>query len=212
MLGKLRVSISIAVLVIVHVVGLFGMASAYREVFLILTPINLALSFAIMLVNDVRWNAAQWGAIALCFAVGIAVEAIGVATGMVFGDYYYGATLGPKLFEVPIVIGLNWALLVYGSAAITSKLLPGRPVLLHAAIGAAIMVGYDVLMEPVAIALDFWHWPQGSIPLQNYFAWFVVAFGLLVILHRVFKRIYNPVAIALIAIQLVFFGALNFIA
>ena len=74
------------------------------------------------------------------------------------------------------------------------------------------MVAYDVLMEPVAIRLDFWHWPEGSIPLQNYFAWFVVAFALLVAVHRAFGRINNRVAIALIAIQLAFFGALHFIA
>ena len=37
------------------------------------------------------------------------------------------------------------------------------------------MVLLDVMIEPVAIRLDFWHWQAGDIPTQNYLMWFVVA-------------------------------------
>ena len=211
MLRNLRAKSFIVVLVVLHTVGVIGLSSPYRELFQMLTPINLMLSGLLVILSDRHWNAREWGVLLLCFAVGFGVEVLGVATGVIFGEYYYGATLGTKLFEVPIVIGFNWALLVYGSAALTSRFMDGAKLPVKAAVSAAIMVFYDVLMEPVAIRLDFWHWPAGSIPLQNYFAWFVVAFGLCLVTHRVFKRISNPVAIALIAVQLVFFGALNFI-
>jgi hypothetical protein len=34
---------------------------------------------------------------------------------------------------------------------------------------------FDWIMEPVAIRLDYWTWAGGDIPMQNYFAWFVIA-------------------------------------
>jgi putative membrane protein len=37
------------------------------------------------------------------------------------------------------------------------------------------MVLLDLMIEPVAIRLDFWHWQGGSIPIQNYIMWFLVA-------------------------------------
>ena len=37
------------------------------------------------------------------------------------------------------------------------------------------MVLLDLMIEPVAIRLDFWHWQAEVIPLQNYLMWFLVA-------------------------------------
>ena len=37
------------------------------------------------------------------------------------------------------------------------------------------MVLLDIMIEPVAIELDFWQWEGGNIPLQNYLMWFIVA-------------------------------------
>jgi uncharacterized membrane protein len=39
---------------------------------------------------------------------GLAVEALGVATGIPFGSYAYSGELGPRLFGVPLVIPLAW--------------------------------------------------------------------------------------------------------
>ncbi|MFD0822936.1 carotenoid biosynthesis protein, partial [Micromonospora zhanjiangensis] len=39
---------------------------------------------------------------------GLAVEALGVATGVPFGTYAYSGALGPKLLGVPLVIPLAW--------------------------------------------------------------------------------------------------------
>lgn len=42
--------------------------------------------------------------------VGFAVEALGVTTGVIFGAYHYTDRMGPRLHEVPLVIGINWAI------------------------------------------------------------------------------------------------------
>ena len=72
------------------------------------------------------------------------------------------------------------------------------------------MVGLDYLIEPVAIKLDFWFWKEGLIPAQNYVAWFIVAFILLLLYHIWIKQNQNRIAIILFSIQVVFFGLLNF--
>lgn len=199
--------LQIGVLVILHMVGVAGLSSSYSDWFLMLTPINLLVSAALVWWNHPAWSAKAIAVLLLSFVVGMAAEIAGVATGQIFGTYHYGNTLGLKLFEVPLVIGVNWAVLVYCSAALLHRF--NWPLLAKAAVSAALMVGLDVLMEPVAIALDFWHWPEGHIPLQNYFAWFAVAFVLLVVFHNVVGPVRNRVATALFVIQCAFFGVLN---
>jgi uncharacterized membrane protein len=41
---------------------------------------------------------------------------------------------------------------------------------------ALLMVALDVLIEPVAVALDFWQWENAVIPIQNFVMWFANGF------------------------------------
>jgi len=41
------------------------------------------------------------------------IEVLGVKTGKIFGSYFYGKSLGFKIFETPVIIGLNWIFLIY---------------------------------------------------------------------------------------------------
>ena len=41
------------------------------------------------------------------------VELVGTKTGMLFGDYSYGKVLGPALQGVPLIIGINWFIMMY---------------------------------------------------------------------------------------------------
>ena len=38
------------------------------------------------------------------------------------------------------------------------------------------MTAFDILMEPAAMALNYWNWENGVVPFQNYLAWFVLSF------------------------------------
>ena len=102
------------------------------------------------------------------------LEALGVATGLVFGAYVYGPVLGFGLFGVPLVIAFNWVLVVYGAQRLSERLF--RPRLLQAVFTAALATGFDWIMEPLAIRLNYWRWAGAAIPLQNYLAWFIIAF------------------------------------
>jgi uncharacterized membrane protein len=73
------------------------------------------------------------------------LEALGTATGKIFGPYTYGGTLAPKLLKVPVVIAFNWLLVILG-ALILARLITRRRVL-AAFLGAAFAAGFDFLLE-----------------------------------------------------------------
>ncbi|MBN2351973.1 MAG: carotenoid biosynthesis protein [Spirochaetales bacterium] len=107
------------------------------------------------------------------------LEAVGTATGLVFGFYRYGDALGPKLLDVPVVIGLLWCLITLGCIRLSLVLLrrfgrPGRRLtLLTAPLGC---VFFDLCIEPHAGHLGWWRWSDGAVPLRNFIAWGAIAF------------------------------------
>jgi bisanhydrobacterioruberin hydratase len=141
-----------------------------------LTPLVLAGIGALMIIPALREGGRKlviWSV--LLFLVTFVLEAVGTATGMIFGAYTYGTVLGPMLFDVPLIIGFNWTIIVMGvSAAVFARI--SNP-LAGALLVAAVCTFFDFIMEPVAMALGYWNWSGGTIPLQNYAAWFLIAFA-----------------------------------
>jgi bisanhydrobacterioruberin hydratase len=160
---------------IFYAVGVGGlMLDSTRTFFISLTPFALALSFAaLILSHQSRWDARTVLVFLLIFLAGFFVEVAGVRTGMIFGEYRYGNGLGMKLFDTPMLIGINWLLLSYCFAALMKpiSIRKIRKVLL----GASGMVAFDAVLELAAPHLDMWSWNDGAAPLQNYAAWFAVA-------------------------------------
>ncbi|MEM6263580.1 MAG: carotenoid biosynthesis protein [Bacteroidota bacterium] len=202
--------ISLGVLLLLHTVGVIGFSfEATRGLFQSLTPMNLVITVAMLGWLHTKWSLRFACYSLLIFLAGYGVEVAGVATGQIFGIYEYGGTLGPKLFAVPPVIGLNWLMLVYSSGVITKKI-PAHPVV-RAAVGATIMTTLDFIIEPVAVVLDFWTWANVDIPLQNFIAWWGIAFVMLLGFHLPKWKIDNPLAGAVLLVQAIFFAALRII-
>ena len=129
-----------------------------------------------------------------------------MATGHIFGSYTYGPTLYGQFLHVPIVIALNWTLLILATNTLAG-LFTHRPVFRSLLAGLAI-VGFDLLVEPVAIALDYWTWAGGAVPLQNYLAWLVIGF-LFSLPLNVWRIRYDSVALlAYLLAQVLFFGTM----
>lgn len=158
-----------------YLVGLLGHLFPFsRPLMLWLTPWFLLFT-GILLIYQLKIHYPQKILFWLIFTYinTLAAEIIGVATGNVFGDYSYGPTLGPGLLGVPLVIGLNWALILTGGLALSTQLTKNR--YLQVFLTGFFAVAIDFFIEPVAIRLHYWHWKESSIPLQNYFAWFFLA-------------------------------------
>lgn len=196
------------VVIALHVVGIIGLSiPEYRELFLRLTPLQLLTSLFLILAFHRGWSDVFPVFAAAAFWIGFGSEIIGIHTGYLYGDYVYGSTLGPKLWEVPIIIGVNWFILVYLTGTIFHKV----PNDYYAAfLGAAAMTAIDYIMEPVAVALDMWYWKFEIIPWSNYAGWFGVAF----LIHLIFRKANfqkgNELANILLLCMILFFAILNF--
>ncbi|MDB2362685.1 carotenoid biosynthesis protein [Flavobacteriales bacterium] len=202
-----KVNISIVILFIFHVVGVVGLFSDYQDLFLRLTPLNLLLSLGLFIWANNDFSVQFYKVVAILFALGFLVEVIGVSTGVLFGEYTYGATLGFKLFETPLMIGVNWILLSLASFGISSFFLKKQlPIIL---LSSLLMVLMDVLIEPIAISLDFWTWALGDIPLQNYVMWFFVSFIMNAIMSFNRLKIDYRISFGLLLSQILFFTLLS---
>jgi len=206
----LSVRFAIGFLILTHVSGLIGLQTEYRDWFLLMTPFNLLLSFALLMLHHRHWKNSFILFVGVTFLVGYGIEVTGVHTGWPFGEYRYGETLGFKLWEVPLLIGVNWVMLIYASGIVVQGLRAHR--LVKALLAAVMMVLLDYLIEPVAIAYDFWSWDQHDVPFINYLGWFGVALPLCLLFQYLPFAKANKVAAMLFLIQVIFFGILNFIS
>lgn len=167
-------NIVIIILFILNFIGGLGLSiDSLQPWFLRLTPFNLLLTFVLLIWanNDFSFN--FFKVLTVLFFMGFFVEILGVYSGILFGEYHYGKTLGVQFFEVPLIIGINWIILAVSSYAVSSYFVSNS--IFKIVLASTIMVLLDVMIEPVAIRLDFWHWQAGDIPTQNYLMWFVVA-------------------------------------
>lgn len=163
----------IILLLILYGVGIASlMVSGLRSVVLPLSPYTLLLSFLI-LMTSYRWKSPLVWVTAIVFLLGFAAEWIGVHKGWLFGSYYYGANLGPKISGVPLIIGVNWAMLTVVTGAVAAVFIK-RPWVI-VLVAALLMTGLDYFMEPVAVENGYWFWKGGKIPYYNYICWFLVA-------------------------------------
>ena len=209
LLTHIRSKRIIPILVIFYSVGVVGMIlPSTRNLFMKLTPITLLLSTVLLFIYHDNYSRKFWIIAISIFLAGFFVEVLGVKTGLLFGNYTYGDTLGLKLFNTPLMIGINWLMLVYCTLSIAGKYV--QKGYYRAVIAAATMVVYDFALEPSAIYFNMWDWAGGAGTLQNYLAWFIIAFILCYsadFFGLLRKR--NKIASPLFFIQLLFFIALD---
>lgn len=207
--------------VLFHGIGLIGMLYLDKTFFIGLTAFNLLLSFGLLVFTQNNRPCIFYLFIIAVILLGIGVEIIGVNTGALFGQYRYGTLLGYQVLGVPLIIGVNWFVIIYCCGISIHTLLTntigrmaldasGRPLRLKALSviidGATLAVFFDWVMEPVAMKLGYWRWDgAGEVPVYNYLCWFMVSV-LLLSLFQIFKfDKQNKFAVNLLLIQLMFF-------
>ena len=209
---KYRNAIFILV-ILMYLAGTIGLLIPYTQpYFKLASPLNLWVSLILLISFHEDLNKTFIFTAIFIFLTGFLVEVAGVHTGIIFGKYWYGHTLGTQLFDVPLVIGANWLLLVYCSSISVKMLFSNikhksffTSIFIQSTIAAMLMVGLDYLIEPVAISLDFWHWQFDKIPTQNYQAWFLLSFILIYFfLNAKFSKT-NPLALLVLFLQFLFF-------
>jgi bisanhydrobacterioruberin hydratase len=217
---KTKTQVATAIAILFHTIGLVGMFFN-KDFFVATTPINLLLMAGLLFYTQEKINIAFLLFVAMCFAVGIAVEIVGTSTGYLFGQYEYGKMLGIGIKNVPIVIGINWFIIMYCCGITVHTILeklsdkletmtgapsPALKILSIVSDGAMLAVVFDWIMEPAAIKLGYWTWlGDAEIPAYNYMCWFIIssllmaAFGLLKFPKQ------NIFAVNLLMIMMMFF-------
>lgn len=116
------------------------------------------------------------------------VEYLGQSTGVPFGHYTYTPVLGLTVAGVPVAISFAWY-----SSIVNARRLAGRLSLVHgwsriwptALIAGIIAVALDLVLEPMAAFVHgYWVWRDGSVPVQNYAAWFALTVLTVYLLER----------------------------
>jgi putative membrane protein len=183
-LARLAVMIAaLAFIAILDVGPLVGIGANAKAV--------LTLLAALIFVVAHGYIALGWRNIVAFILITVAVsftsEAIGVATGLIFGRYHYTDLLGPKLLGVPPLIQIGYLATGYASLVIARIILSllepvaGRAILAASLAGALIMVSWDVAMDPYqSTVMGDWIWHDGGgyfgVPLHNYAGWFGTVF------------------------------------
>lgn len=157
------------------------------------TVFNAIVTFssfgAALIHGSVRYG---WRGITAFAVITIAIsnllENLSVQTGFPFGVYSYSSTLGPRVFDVPIVIGFAYFSVGYFAWVLANIITSSNEQtdglmdrLFTIVVASFAMVGWDVAMDPIHSTLHgYWIWPTGGsyfgVPLSNFVGWYFTVF------------------------------------
>ncbi|MCK9896932.1 bisanhydrobacterioruberin hydratase CruF [Frankia sp. AgB32] len=144
-----------------------------------LTAATVVLFFLASTTHAAATRGPAWAAGFVVVAVGggLAVETLGVHTGVPFGRYVYGSSLGPRLFGVSIVVPLAWAMMAYPAYVLVRRhqRAPDRA----AVLGGLVLATWDLFLDPQMVAAGHWRWNAtgpalNGIPVTNFLGWLLV--------------------------------------
>ena len=193
---------------LINISGFFGVLSDQKDFFLSTSPFAILISFILLVLNH---NYRQKGfatALISIITIGFLVEFLGVNYDLFFGSYEYGNNLGYKIGGVPIIMSINWLVLIFLTGSFTEKIIPNS-LPLKVIFASLLMVFLDVLLEICAPKLDYWKFNDEVVPMSNYNSWFIISAICLYIYFRLIKDKEYALSTNILVIHLAFFGLLS---
>jgi putative membrane protein len=133
--------------------------------------------------------------------LGLAFEALSIATGFPFGPYHYTPLFGPGVLGVPFIIPLAWYVIVYLGYVIANLMIaqapvvvgPMRQALFLSLMGAGVVTAYDLALDPFMVKkVGAWvmHNPGDYFDeqLRGFFGWTLVAFLIAILVRTTHLR------------------------
>lgn len=198
------------IVILAYIVGVVGISikidnpQYYR-----VTAFFVPMSFLMLMLFHKPHSIKFWFTIVVVGFAGFLVEAIGTNTGLIFGSYQYGKSMGFGLFGTPLNMAINWMMLVYLVAFMLQNWRVGN--MLKSLVSAIALTTFDWVLEPVAIRLDMWSWDTGTPPLHNYVGWFIFSFMMFTFYYRFAPKSQNSLAFLFGVMHGLFFISLNLI-
>lgn len=134
------------------------------------------------------WGAARaLGAAGVVVVATLAVEKIGTATGVPFGEYDYTGALQPTMAGVPVIVPLAWFAMGAPALEVGHRITGSRAGAV--AVGGLALTAWDLFLDPQMVDAGYWAWevdgPYHGIPLSNYAGWLVTALVVLAAVDRI---------------------------
>ncbi len=137
------------------------------------------------------WGWRGWLRLLLPLVVAVwLVEWIGVQAGLPFGSYHYTPRLQPQVLQIPLSVPLAWYMMLIPAWAVARSIAPRGPGAAdwrHAALAATAFTAWDLYLDPQMVARGLWLWETPGayfgVPLLNYAGWWLVSFGLTLVLR-----------------------------
>lgn len=118
-------------------------------------------------------------------AVGYIMEFLGIHTGFPFGRYYFTDGMGPRLFDIPILMGPAYLGMGYVSWVVARIILSeenggdglaGPRLFTIPLVASFAMVAWDLSFDPALSTFGhYWVWLQGGayfgVPVSNFLGW-----------------------------------------
>ncbi|MGE5829771.1 MAG: carotenoid biosynthesis protein [Micromonosporaceae bacterium] len=156
-----------------------------------LVVVTVFVGYAVSAAHAFTTRGVRAGATLLAVTTGggLAVEAIGLATGFPFGAYVYGAALGPRLLGVPVVVPLAWTWMAWPAWLAATHLV--RRAAARIGLAALGLAGWDLFLDPQMVAAGYWRWTEPTaaglpgapgVPVRNHLAWLGVALLMMTLL------------------------------
>ncbi|HEX5152010.1 MAG TPA: carotenoid biosynthesis protein [Parafilimonas sp.] len=222
---KIRFNVALSLALLFHISGLIGILfTTHKDWFIQNTCLHLLLMAGLLVFTHPVKDKRFFVFFIVAFVIGFIAEVIGVNTGFIFGAYSYGNVLGIKLFRAPLIIGINWFIIVYCAGMFTQAyenyllrkinekgiIIKNQMMFASFIIDATVLVFmFDWIMEPVAVKLGYWQWVNNNIPLYNYISWIIISSGLLIVFRKLNRNQHNIFAVHLFIIQVLFFVVLR---
>ncbi|MBC7640871.1 MAG: carotenoid biosynthesis protein [Flavobacterium sp.] len=192
-------------LILVYVSGSVGFV-INPSFFSPFTPYTLLLTCFVFLIHQPSTDKEFILSFFSIAVLGYIIELIGIKTGLLFGNYSYGNGLGYKLLDVPLIISINWAMLICAGIITVSKIFTNKFLVLI--VTALLITLIDLIIEQVAHKLDFWKF-QGGLPgLHNYLGWIGVVFFTSYFFYPSIIKGNSKVSFIVLILQIIFFTSL----
>jgi uncharacterized membrane protein len=170
-------------------------------------PARDAVSWAIVLLGSVlsvvhaglsRGAGTGFGVLALVAVTAVAFEAVGLATGVPYGEYTYSDALGPTLLGVPFLVPLAWLMMAWPSWLLADHLTQRRGA--RIAVAAGVFAAWDVVLDPQMVQAGYWTWTHpepglpgiDTVPLTNLAGWLLAGVVLMSLLDLLISRTARP--------------------
>ncbi|EIA09141.1 carotenoid biosynthesis protein [Flavobacterium frigoris] len=189
-------------LILVYISGSIGFV-VNPSFFSPFTPYTLLLTCFVFLIHSPLEDKKFIIAFFSIASLGFIIEVVGVKTGLIFGKYSYGDGLGYKFLNVPLVISINWAMLICAGIKVVSRIFTNKITVLIVA--ALLVTLIDLLIEQVAPKLNFWQFEGGLPDLQNYLSWIGVAFFTSYFFYPTIIKGNRTVSLIILILQIIFF-------